>query len=306
MLAHLHHSNTSPTAVICESLERFGGAPARGEPDPRAVWDETEALTGLDNVLDIIVDEIAPDGTQFADERESLLWGFVNTLHMQARRLDRAVDKLSPKLKDLQAAQDGTEINAWELERTIERARHLGDRRDAFERLRNSAAERYRDDTGHTWRPRTGSHTSRTSKLTSAAIDARDFLRAREQSKTQAHLPEGTLVAVAGSGDVEDAGPIHFALDRVRTKYPDMVLVHGGGPGAEKIAARWAEARGVHQVVCKPDWTAHGRAAPFRRNDQLLNLLPKGVIGFPGSGISENLLDKAVQLGIPVQRVRLS
>ena len=92
----------------------------------------------------------------------------------------------------------------------------------------------------------------------------------------------------------------------MRSKYPDMVLVHGGGPGAEKIAARWAEARGVHQVVCKPDWTAHGRAAPFRRNDQLLSLLPKGVIGFPGSGISENLLDKAVQLGIPVQRVSLS
>ena len=306
MLAQLHHSNTSPTAVICENLQRFGGAPARGEPDTRAVWDETEALEGLDNVLDLIVDEIAPDGTQFADERESLLWGFVNTLHMQARRLDRAVDKLSPKLKDLQAAQDGTEINAWELERTIERAQNLGDRRDAFEKLRDAAAQRYLDDTGSTWRPRHGSHTSRTSQLTSAAIDARDYLRAREHSKTQAHLPEGTLVAVAGSGDVEDAGPIHFALDRVRSKYPDMVLVHGGGPGAEKIAARWAEARGVHQVVCKPDWNAHGRAAPFRRNDQLLRLLPKGVIGFPGSGISENLLDKALQLGIPVQRVPLS
>ena len=86
---------------------------------------------------------------------------------------------------------------------------------------------------------------------------------------------------------------------------PRMVLVHGGGPGAEKIAARWAESRGVHQVVCKPDWNAHGKAAPFRRNDQLLKLLPKGVIGFPGSGISENLLDKATQLGIPVHRIAL-
>ena len=47
----------------------------------------------------------------------------------------------------------------------------------------------------------------------------------------------------------------------------------------------------------------HGRAAPFRRNDELLNLLPKGVIAFPGSGITENLVDKARQLGIPVQRV---
>ena len=298
-----HAQQLSPTAVICENLERFGGGPPKGEPDPRAVWDETEALAGLDNVLDILVDEVAPDGTQFADERESLLWGFVNTLHMQGVRLDRQVDKLAPKLKDLQSAQDGTEINAHELERVIERARNLGDRRDAFEQLRDAAAERYRSDTGNTWRPRHGSHTSRTSQLTSAAIDARDFLRARESSKTQAHLPQGTLVAVAGSKPVDDANVISGALDNVRTKYPDMVLVHGGGPGAEKIASRWAESRGVHQVVCKPDWNAHGRAAPFRRNDQLLSLLPKGVIGFPGSGISENLLDKAVQLGIPVLRV---
>ncbi len=300
MPTHAQHS--SPTAVICENLERFGGAPAKGEPDPRAIWDESEALAGLDTVLDAFVEEIAPDGTQLADERESLLWGFVNTLHMQTVRLDRAVDRLSPKLKELQQSQDGTEINAWELERIIERAQHLGDRRDAFERLRDAAAERYRSDTGNTWRPRHGSHTSRTSQLTSAAIDARDFLRAREQSKAQAHLPEGTLVAVTGSKPVDDADRICAALDQVRTKYPDMVLVHGGGPGAEKIAARWAESRGVHQVVCKPDWNAHGRAAPFRRNDELLRLLPKGVIAFPGSGITDNLVDKATQLGIPVHR----
>ena len=300
MLTHAQHA--SPTAVICENLERFGGTPARGEPDPRAIWDESEALAGLETVLDAFVEEIAPDGTQLADERESLLWGFVNTLHMQTVRLDRAVDKLSPKLRDLQQSQDGSEVAAWELERIIERAQHLGDRRDAFERLRDAAAERYLSDTGNTWRPRYGSHISRTSQLTSAAIDARDFLRAREQSKTQAHLPEGTLVAVTGSKPVDDADRICNALDQVRTKYPDMVLVHGGGPGAEKIAARWAESRGVHQVVCKPDWNAHGRAAPFRRNDELLRLLPKGVIAFPGSGITDNLVDKATQLGIPVHR----
>ena len=298
-----HTQAVSPTAVICENLEQFGGAPAKGDPDPRAIWDRDEALAGLDTILDTFADEIAPDGTQLADERESLLWGFVNTLHMQSKRLDRAVDRLAPELKNLQRAQDGTEINAWELERIIERARNLGDRRDAFEQLRDAAAEHYRRDTGHTWRPRHGSHTSHTAQLTSAAIDARDFLRARENQKTQAHLPQGTLVAVTGSKPVDNAQTICAALDHVRGKYPDMVLVHGGGPGAEKIAARWAESKGVHQVVCKPDWTAHGRAAPFRRNDQLLKLLPKGLISFPGSGISENLVDKAVQLGIPVHKI---
>ena len=72
-----------------------------------------------------------------------------------------------------------------------------------------------------------------------------------------------------------------------------MVLLHGGGPGAEKIAASWAEKNGVHQVVCKPNWDRDGKAAPFRRNDVLLNFLPKGLLAFPGSGITNNLVDKA-------------
>ena len=45
------------------------------------------------------------------------------------------------------------------------------------------------------------------------------------------------------------------------------------------------------------------RAAPFRGNDELLNFLPKGVIAFAGSGITDNPIDKAVKVGIPVQRV---
>ena len=157
--------------------------------------------------------------------------------------------------------------------------------------------------TGDTWRPRYGSHTSQTGKLTSAAIDARDFRRARQDRETRAHLPDGTLVAITGGKEVTDADAIWTTLDRTRARHADMVLLHGGGPGVEKIAASWAEARGVDQVVCRPDWNAHGKAAPFRRNDELLNLLPKGVIAFPGSGITGNLVDKARQLGIPVQHV---
>ena len=78
--------------------------------------------------------------------------------------------------------------------------------------------------------------------------------------------------------------------------------MHGGAPGVEKLAASWADRNGVHQIVCKPDWDRHGKAAPFRRNDELLNLLPRGVIAFPGSGITDNLVDKAIKLGIRMQR----
>ena len=303
---HIDNINTyqaqSPTAVICENAALYGATPERDEFDPRDIWDRDEAVTAIGEAFRILAENVAPDGFQLADERENLLWGFVNTLNAQVRRLDRRIDKLTPRMRDLQNAQDGSEVKARELELTTDRARHLGDRRDAFETLRDAVAEQYRTATGSTWRPRRGSHTSQTRKLTSAAIDARDFQRARKDREMQAHLPEGTLVAVTGGKTVTDPGAVFRSLDKARAKYSDMVLVHGGGPGVEKFAAQWAERNGVHQVVCKPDWNAHGRAAPFRRNDELLNLLPKGVIAFPGSGITDNLVDKAKSLGIPVMR----
>jgi hypothetical protein len=56
----------------------------------------------------------------------------------------------------------------------------------------------------------------------------------------------------------------------------------------------------VPQIAFKPDWTKHANAAPFKRNDQMLDVLPIGVMGFPGTGIQENLADKARKLGIPI------
>ncbi len=289
--------------LACEHAQTFGLAPEPDEFDSRDVWDENDAIDAIRAAFEILADGVGPDGTQLADERESLLWGFVNMLDAQTQRLDRSADRLMPDLRDLQREQDGSEIKSRELELMTDRAQNLSARRDAFERMRDAAAEDYLNATGQTWRPRSGSHTSQTGKLTSAAIDARDFMRARSDRKTQAHLPEGTLVAVTGGKDISDAAAVFQRLDKVRAKYADMVLVHGGGPGVERIAASWAEQRGVHQVVCKPDWDRHGRAAPFRRNDDLLNLLPKGVIAFPGSGITDNLVDKARQLGIPVDKI---
>ena len=56
------------------------------------------------------------------------------------------------------------------------------------------------------------------------------------------------------------------------------------------------------RVAFKPDWTKHAKAAPFKRNDAMLDVLPVGVLVFPGNGIQENLADKAKKLGIPVMK----
>ncbi len=50
----------------------------------------------------------------------------------------------------------------------------------------------------------------------------------------------------------------------------------------------------------QPDWAKHGKAAPFKPNDQMLNILPMVVMHFPGTGIQDNLADKAKKIGIPV------
>ena len=83
-----------------------------------------------------------------------------------------------------------------------------------------------------------------------------------------------------------------------------LVLLHGGSPkGAERIAARWADHRKVPQIAFRPDWTKHAKAAPFKRNDAMLEALPIGVLVAPGSGIQANLSDKARRLGIPVWKL---
>ena len=80
-----------------------------------------------------------------------------------------------------------------------------------------------------------------------------------------------------------------------------MILMHGATPtGAERIAACWARDHNVPQDPRKPDWGRHGRAAPFKRNDAMLETMPRGVIVFPGTGIQDNLADKARKLRIKV------
>ena len=162
----------SVTATVCDNAALFGATPERDEFDTREIWDRDDALAAVAESFRILSQGVGPDGTQLADERESLLWGFVNMLDSQTNRLDRAADKLMPELRDLQRAQDGTEIKSLELEMTTHRAQCLTDRRDAFETMRDTAAEAYRATTGDVWRPRRGSHASQTGKLTSAAIDA--------------------------------------------------------------------------------------------------------------------------------------
>ena len=254
----------------------------------------------LADIFDALVTTLGD--TRLEPDLEDLLWSTVNLFHRAAARVDRDLDRNEDAQRKSQGEQDGSEVRSVELERLIAEGTTMVERRNTMEFFRDHAGELFEGHTGSVWLPRTGSKVNHRN-LTAAMIDSRDFLAAKRRADIEPLMPAGAKVAFAGGLECNDYQAIWDVLDKVHAKHAVMVLLHGGSPkGAELIASKWADARKVPQVTFKPDWTRHAKAAPFKRNDELLKQLPIGVVIFPGSGITDNLADKAKVLGIPVWR----
>jgi YspA, cpYpsA-related SLOG family len=288
--------SASPTDTICTELQLFGYRHSQNDPDPRTVPEDHQILGAVSDIFDALVATIAD--TSLDADLDELFWSTVNMFHRATDRIERRLDDNEQAQRRGQREQDGSEVKAVALEHLIAVGQSLLDRRDCMEIFRDTAADHYLRLTGSPWAPRSGSRVNH-GHLTSAMIDSRDFLAARRHADAAVHLPKGTKIAFTGGLDFNDHRLIWDTLDKVHAKHSDMILLHGGSPkGTELIAAKWAETRTVPQVVFKPDWTKHAKAAPFKRNDQILDVLPIGVIIFPGSGIQDNFADKARKLGI--------
>jgi len=290
----------SQTAHVLAELQLYGYRPFQDEPDPRPLPEGDSIAGAVADIFDALVSTLTD--TRLEPDLEDLLWSTVNLFHRATVRVERALDDNEQAQRRSQKEQDGSEVKSVELERLTAEGQTLIERRDSMELFRDIATEQFERHTGSSWRPHAGSMVNHRS-LTAAVIDSRDFLAAKRRADTEVLLPPGPKVAVTGGLDFNDHRLIWAKLDQVRAKHPDMVLLHGGSPkGAERIAAAWADNRKVPQIAFKPDWAKHAKAAPFKRNDAMLNVLPVGVIVFPGSGIQDNLADKAKALGIPVMR----
>ena len=291
--------STSPTGHAIEELELYGYRPSEDEADPRITPEDHVIQGAVSDIFDALISTMADTSLDF--DLDEILWSTVNTFHRAAERIETKLDDNEQAQKRLQREQDGSEVKSVQLETLIDIGQGLIDRRESMELFRETAADLFLKATGTHWSPRSGSRTSHR-HLTAAMIDSRDFIAAKRRAETEVLVPAGPKIAFSG-GDTADHKLIWAKLDQVHAKHSDMVLMHGGSPkGAEKIASRWAETRKVPQVAFKPDWTKHAKAAPFKRNDQMLTVMPIGVVVFPGTGIQDNLADKARKLGIPVYR----
>ena len=296
--AHEPHHSTSSTAHVLTELQLYGYRPFQDEPDPRPLPEGNIVAGAIADIFDALIATLGD--TRLEPDLDDLLWSAVNLFHRAADRIERELDDNEQGQRRSQREQDGSEVKSVELERLTAEGQTLIERRNAFELMRDQAAEHFERHTGSSWRPRSGSMVNHRT-LTSAMIDSRDFLAAKRRAETEVLLPTGPKIAFTGGLEFNDHRLIWAKLDQVHAKHTDMVLLHGGSPkGAERIAARWADQRKVPQVAFKPDWTRHAKAAPFKRNDSMLAVLPIGVMAFPGTGIQGNLADKARKMGIPV------
>ncbi|MGC1304042.1 MAG: DUF2493 domain-containing protein [Caulobacteraceae bacterium] len=249
--------------------------------------------------------------TVLEDHHVLICEALIGAFHSAAQRIERDADKVRDQLSGLVRDFDGSEVLDTEIQDATRKARASDIATLAMEIVRDAAAATYTTTTGEVWSPWKGS--VKASRTTAAQIEARDALRSARARKHAATDPGATVVAfrAAPQADTaEDAGRIFDALNWAREQWPDMALATSGAKGAEKLAIKWARQKGITLVLAKADFDRHGRAAPFRANDEMLELDPVCVLTLVNSinasrasdlkpfGPALNLAQKAAERGL--------
>ena len=300
------NSNTeSQTQVAINELTLYAKRPFNGELDSRPLPDADELRDQVYNAFDC-VNHMFKD-TRLEEDANGILWGFVNLFHRKAQNVQKTLDKNEDAQQRSQREQDGSEVKSVELEDLITEGQTMLEQRQAFEFMREVAAEYFEVKLHDVWRPAAGSKINHQT-MTASMIDSQDYLKAKQQKEATVNVPEGTLIAIAGGHEYNDHKAVFAALDAIKARLDErgenMVLAHCGNKrGTDHIATLWARNKAIPSVAFAPNWKRDGnKRAGFIRNDLLVAERPKCLVVFPGTGVTENLADKAKSAGLHVYR----
>jgi roadblock/LC7 domain-containing protein len=280
----------------------FDTTEGRRYPEDEALSHVGSAM--MQELLDVMLDTPLEDHLLIAE-------GILGGLHTAAQRIEREADKARDEINRGVRDFDGSEVADTELQQATARARACDAALAAVEKIRDAAAGAYTIATGEVWSPWKGY--IRQSPTTAALMDAKDAIRSNKAARHAATTPGAVIVAFRASPQAvsqTDASRIFDALNWARETYPTMALVTTGLHGAEKIAMRWAQQKHVTIVLAKADFNKHGRAAPFRANDEMMALDPVHVLTLAASletggvestpfGPALNLAQEAAKRGVP-------
>jgi hypothetical protein len=111
----------------------------------------------------------------------------------------------------------------------------------------------------------------------------------------------GQRVVVFGGRDFDDEPTMFSALDDFHHDLHMDLLIEGEQDGADKMARRWAESRGVSFLPVEAKWEALGGVAGNSRNQRMLDEgRPHCGIAFKGGSGTADMKSRCELAGVPV------
>lgn len=112
-------------------------------------------------------------------------------------------------------------------------------------------------------------------------------------------MSDGHVVIICGGRGFDNEPWLFLVLDEAHAGRRITRFVEGGARGADRLARKWAAARGVEVRTFEADWMKHGKAAgPIRNGRMLEEGKPDLVIAFPGGRGTAGMMMQARVRGI--------
>lgn len=107
-------------------------------------------------------------------------------------------------------------------------------------------------------------------------------------------------VLVCGGRDFEDEELLGRVLSRLDLKSSDTII-HGMARGADRMGGEYARTHSIPVLEFPALWNTYGRRAGAIRNAQMLiEGQPNVVVAFPGGRGTQNMINQARKVGVPV------
>lgn len=114
-------------------------------------------------------------------------------------------------------------------------------------------------------------------------------------------------VVVVGDRELRSRRIVWEAMERAHRRKSIAVLVHGGTPGAEELAAEWARIKWIRVISCVADWAKDQEFAVLLRHKRMIEEFdPDGLNIFSGAVFGDDLAARAGAARVPVWHPRSS
>ena len=113
----------------------------------------------------------------------------------------------------------------------------------------------------------------------------------------------GLRALVCGGREFSARSLLWRVMDEAHATDPIGVLIQGGAPGADHLAAMWAVEHGITVETFLADWSVGRSAGPIRNQRMIDEGRPDMAFAFPGSRGTADMVRRLKDAAIPVFEV---